>query len=181
MNATDRAWTDLVGRCCWGVSWERQLGLSMSFGEPALAVREPYESGSSSARLRRLASYRDVAVRGAWWFWALCGRWRLSLRDEGPVTPAASGRRIAEALALLTGQRLARAAVEPGTGATRLEFDLGGVLEVRGSVCDDGALWSLYRPSGYVLSVRTDGQYSHERGTHDSRWRPMQGRSRPVA
>jgi hypothetical protein len=135
----------------------------MNFGEPHLDIREPIKVRSSSAVVRRAFSYRNVTVSGKWWLWVFCAFWKLSLRDLGPVTGASSFRSIQYALLRLNGQRLSCATVDPTTAATRFEFDLGGVLDVRrferGSKEE---MWTLYKPNGYCLSVRGDGQYCHE-------------------
>jgi hypothetical protein len=56
--------------------------------------------------------------------------------------------------------------VNPRTGATRFDFDLGGRLEVRRMERNsEDDLWMLYEPNGYVLCVRGDGRYSHAFGS----------------
>lgn len=75
----------------------------------------------------------------------------------------------------LDGQKLTHVDLDPRTGKTRFEFDLGGVLEARRfDRAFDIELWLLYKPNGYVLSVRGDGQYNHEPGTsHNENWKPI--------
>jgi|GEM_PF-489198 len=168
-----RTFDALLGEACWGVEWESHLGLKLSFGTPRLSFIEPRDSNARTERVRRLATYRIATVRGRWWLWALCARWRVTLRDAPPVTASSSQRRRRESLQLLDGQRLIEASVEPRNGATALRFDLGGLLEFRGSFCDDGDMWTLYKPGGYFLSVRSDGCFSHHRGSEADRWRPL--------
>lgn len=168
-----RTFDSLLGEACWGVEWEPHLGLKLSFGTPRLRFIEPRESNARSARVRRLATYRIATVRGRWWLWALCARWRVTLRDAPPVSASSSHRRMRESLHLLDGQRLIEASVEPRNGATSLRFDLGGLLEFRGSFCDDGDMWTLYKPGGYFLSIRSDGRFSHHRRSEADRWRPL--------
>ena len=69
--------------------------------------------------------------------------------------------------------------VNPSTGATRFEFDLGGVLEVRRMERSDTDIWSLFKPSGYVLSVKGDLTYAHCPGTYTDE--QVRARSRPLA
>ena len=85
-------------------------------------------------------------------------------------------------MAHLGGQELVSVVVEPKTGATRFAFDLGCVLNCRRFERDtDAELWMLYKPSGYVLSVHGNGNFSHQRGTEvESRLRPIEDGVRPV-
>ena len=155
----------LHGQLCWGAEWEHQLGFSLSFGTPVLRVREPYSAEYPSSRLRRNASYRRVRVRGEWWLWALCGGWTLSLRDAAPASAASEPDDIEEALGLLSGQRLAGSEVDPNTARTRLLFDLGAVVDLADSVCDEGEIWTLYKPDGQVVTFHTNGSFSVEENT----------------
>ena len=78
-------------------------------------------------------------------------------------------------MAKLNGQILIRAQVNPQTGATRFEFDLGGLLEVRRFERDsEDDLWILYKPNGYVLAVKGGGQHSHQLGKRlEEKLRPI--------
>jgi hypothetical protein len=64
--------------------------------------------------------------------------------------------------------------VNSTNGRTTFEFDLGATLKVREldgyRVAD---LWSLYKPDGRVLSVRSDGTFSLERGDTTATYRPI--------
>jgi len=175
MHVIDQTFNELIGLPCWQVEWERQLGLKLSFGEPSLYIREPREVQADSSRVRRAFAYRKVTVKGQWWLWALCSDWSLSLSDmPSPVGPTTSTRQKREALGFLNGQKLLRATVDPSTSATDMTFDLGAVLRLFDSVCDEGDMYSLYKPDGNVLSIRTNGTFSHEQADHDHQWRSMQ-------
>jgi hypothetical protein len=169
MAIIDETFDRLHGMPCWKVEWEPALGLKLSFGAPQLRVREPHASDSSSDLVRRLASYRTVSLRGEWWLWVWVGRWHVELRDAPPVTASSSRRRIGQSLAFLDGQRLVDVAIRSTDGATTLRFDLGGAVRIQGSFSEDGEMWSLYKPGGYVLSVRSNGQFSHGRVTQTQR------------
>ena len=161
----DKSFAPLLGEPCWGVHYDRQLNLSMNFGEPSLEIREPYETDSKSGLARRVASRRVVTVRGRWWLWVHCCHWRLTLRDVNQATGSSSLRRIERVIKQLEGQKLTSVAVQPETGASRFEFDLGCVLHCRRLSRDsDADLWLLYKPNGYVLSVAGDGTIGHQRG-----------------
>lgn len=134
-------------------------------------VHEPRpETRARSSRVKRRLSYRRVVPRGRWQLAILCGRWRLTLRDQAPVTADSDDEEMREALSCLDGQKLTRVRIERARGATRLEFDLGAVLEIAGSDCDDGDMLTLYRPRDYVVSVRADGRFSHYPGSRGPPW-----------
>jgi hypothetical protein len=165
---------------CWNVSWDPQTNLWIEFGAPSLYIREPRASNTRSDRVQRLMRYRLVVPRGAWRLAVWLARWRLALRDDAPVSGAlGSNSRRADALRCLDGQRFVAATVDRLTGFTRLEFDLGAVLELRRfSANEHEEMWSLYRPNDFVLTVRNDGRYKHERATSkgEGRWREHRSR-----
>jgi hypothetical protein len=160
----------VYGQPCWGLSYERQLNLSMNFGEPSLRVREPFHSNSKSESVRRHFSRRTVRVRGQWWLWIYLCRWRLSSGGLNLATGSSSLHRIQRALAELEGQKLVEVAVAPSTGATRFAFDLGCTLDCRRFGRDThDELWTLYKPNGYVLAGHGDGTFRHERASARAR------------
>jgi hypothetical protein len=128
-----------------------------------------------------MASRRRVTVRGEWWLWIYCCYWRLTSGDLELATGSSSMLRIERATAQLEGQELVSVAVEPETGATRFTFDLGCVLHCRRFERDsDAELWMLYKPSGYVLSVHSNGTFSHQRATVvEKRLQPIEDGVRP--
>ena len=111
------------------------------------------------------------------WLWITNAFWKLSLRDGPSVTGTMSSQRIARALVYLDGQKLKSVLVRPSTGATRLAFDLGAVLEVRRFQKDHhDDLWILYKPNGYSLAVNGQGSVNHSRGStavSEVRWQSL--------
>lgn len=168
-----KAFDPLIGKPCWNVHFDGNTGLWLQFGDPSLHVREPRESSGPSERIREHFSYRLVTVRGEWTLVVNCGRWTLDLRERRAATNRSPYKRITTSIARLEGQRLASVAIAPDTARTVLSFDLGAVLEIRGSECDDGDLWTLYRPLGLGLSVRASGEYSAGRTSRDDVWRRL--------
>jgi len=143
----------------------------MNFGKPSLEVREPFKTDSKSEFVQRVAAARRVTVHGEWWLWIYCCYWRLTLDGVGMATGSSSFRRIERATKHLDGQKLVSVDVDPETGATRFDFDLGCALHCRRYDRDsDRELWILYKPRGYVLSVRGNGCVSHQRSTELNRW-----------
>lgn len=160
---------------CWGVEDDPQLNLSMSFGRPKLIIDEPSCYEGKGDRLREMLSYRKATVRGSWWLWVYHAYWRISLGGFSAATTSSSLRKKKRAFALLSGQKVVAATVRPQTGATAIEFDLCGRLEIRRfEKASTKELWLLYEPSGYVLAVRGSGEYSYQPGDaepKDQKWR----------
>ena len=155
----------LRGQLCWGVTWDSQLNMSMSFGDPHLRViREPHATKSKSPRLRELARYRTVKVSGRWWLWVFCAHWTLRVSDQMTVKDSSSRRKKIMAMARLEGQKLLGLRVNAGTGETEFAFDLGAKLTAKRYDSDVSDIWTLYQPNGFVLGVRGNGTYTYERG-----------------
>jgi hypothetical protein len=115
----------LIGKLCWGVQWERQLNLSLSFGNPKLRIREPYISKSRSRRIRERASRRHVTVKGEWWLWIFCAYWRIVIPNVVTARGSSSLRAKNQAMACLNGQKLMDIRVNARDGSTEFRFDLG--------------------------------------------------------
>jgi hypothetical protein len=155
-----------MDRPCWGLHFDKQLNLSFNFGKPSLRVREPLKTRSKSPRVQLLASTRNVTVKGKWWLWLYCCRWRLSRHGELLATDSSSSGRIDSALRILGGQKLSGVKVKHESGATHFAFDLGCELDCRRYATTPHAeLWCLHFPTGKVLAVHGDGSYSYESGS----------------
>lgn len=181
LRVIDRSFQPLYGHPCWGLRYDRNLNLSMNFGNPSLYVREPFQTDSKSEAVQRMAACRHITIRGKWWLWIYCCYWRLTSDGLSLATGSSSIRRINRATAQLEGQKLVSAKVEPKTGATLFAFDLKCVLHCRRFERDsDAVLWMLYKPNGYVLSVHGSGAFSHQRGTEvEKRLQPIEDCLRP--
>lgn len=154
----------LYGHPCWGLEWSRQMNFSINFGKPSLKVREPYVTRSQFQVVQDLSSRRLVTVRGEWWLWLWCCHWQLSMNTDILATGSSSIRRIEKGMSQLSGQKLVSLSVNERTGFTRFDFDLGCHLHCRRFERDSkDELWTLYRPSGYVLSVHGNGTFCHQR------------------
>jgi hypothetical protein len=174
----DKYFRKLAAIPCWGVQWERNLNVSMSFGVPRLKIREPRRSSAKSEAVRRVFAHRNVTLKGDWWLWIFCARWTLSIRGLRPVRSTGSERRIRQALRLLDGQRLVDVRIDPRNSRTRFTFDLGGVLDVRKlDESEDSDIWKLYMPRRRVLSVRGDGTFSMHAGNTQGTYLPLRSRS----
>jgi hypothetical protein len=162
-NIISRTFQPLFGQPCWGLRHERMFNLSLNFGKPSLYIREPSNIKSKSEAVRQLHMRRLITVRGQWWLWIYCSYWRLSTKGKKFATGSSSQRKIEKVIKQLEGENLMSVEIESTTGATRFNFDLGGILECRRFERDtDDELWMLYKPNGYVLSVHGDGTFSHQ-------------------
>jgi hypothetical protein len=160
MNYVELNLQDLCGIICWNARWDDDLNLRIDFGQPSLSIREPKEIITEHEKISQSSKYRHVTLRGEWFFWVLSGYWKLSLKDSNEVTNASSYQNKKMALIHLSGQKLFHSTVNPYTSATQLDFDLGARLTIRRmSKNSDKDIWYLYKPNGYVLSVRADGKY----------------------
>jgi hypothetical protein len=166
----------LLGRPCWSVEYESQLNLKLSFGRPSIHVlREPGQQIGKPGR-GRWSGRRIVTVRAEYWLWVYLARWKVTLADGRSATMAGGGRARDVVLNTLKGEKVTEVRVQPSTGATRIAFDLGGVLEIhRLTRRTPEDLWLLYKPRGLVLTVRGDGTYAHGPGSKaKERWRPVE-------
>lgn len=161
-----KAFKQLEGHPCWGLNHDPQVNLSLNFGKPSLDIREPFQTNFKSEFARRVAAGRRVTVRGEWWLWLLGCHWSLCSQNQRLATGTSSAKSIDRAIRDLDGQKLISVEVHSRTAATRFLFDLGGVLKCRRFDQDSAIdLWSLYKPTGYVLSVYGNGTFTHQRGT----------------
>ena len=172
MKSIEQIFQDLTDLPCWNVKWDIDLGLSMNFGQPVLKIYEPVPNS------RRFAHYRQVNIEGEWLLWIMSGLWELSGYDFDPVRYASTPyKRKLRALLALDGQKIVKTAIDPVTGATQWEFDLGAKLSVRRrKKSERNDIWSLNCPHGYTATVRADGKYYYGRLGEDldeSAWKPI--------
>jgi hypothetical protein len=162
---------------CWGLHYDRQLNLTMSFGRPSLRIREPFVTQSKSLAAQGISSRRLVTVRGQWWLWLFCCYWQLQQKGEVLATGSASFRRIELALKELDGQKLTSLSVDRSTGRSHFVFDLGCELVCRRFEPDSNSdVWTLYGPKD-VVSVTGQGAVRCERESETERRRGQSGPS----
>jgi hypothetical protein len=153
---------DIMGKPAWQVKKGYGSFVTLEFGEPRLEFREPYASRAKSERVRQLAARRLVTVRGDWHLWIYCCEWEISQAGQRLAHSESKDARIERAAGALDGQILTAVTVDPETAATRLEFDLGGVLETRRWTPRRKRYeqWILHAPEDRYLSQRDDARYS---------------------
>ena len=144
--------------------------LSMHFGKPSLEViHEPVANirvfrkvkDVPEEEVRRRANRRQVSVEGHWTLWIYDAHWRIVRSGDCLATGNSALWKINQAILDLQGQRINRMSVNSDSGATRCEFDLDTILEVRRRQrYSRGELWLLFgRLDGYQRSIRADGTF----------------------
>jgi hypothetical protein len=124
-----------------------------------------------------------VTVSGDWHLWVYCCDWLVSV--GGKRIGGSSLRQIGWAVHILNGQALIRVDADLRRSRWLFDFDLGARLETRPwdrsspHYDETHEQWMLFEPSGYVLSVRADGCYSHHPGDtlpDEEVWIPLEDR-----
>lgn len=169
----------LYGQPCWNARSGYGGFMTMEFGKPSLTIREPRAPRpDASPAAAKHAARRIVTVQGQWHLWIHSCAWRVVTNEKRIGHSNLKGyskRPIDRAAQELDGQKLLRVSVHPKSSKTIFEFDLGSRLETR-PYNQDGDQWLLYEPSGYVLALRGDRQYSHQPGNtppDETVWKPL--------
>ena len=174
MKTITKAFRKLYGKPCWGTGWHPSPKLN--FGKPHLEIREPRSlPPRSSISSRKLLSRRKVTVQGEWRLLIWYCHWKIFSKSKLLATDSSSDKKIEVAVHSLCGERLTKVHIDSNGRSTMFVFDLGGVVETRGIGKSDQ--WLLYEPSGYVLVLRGDGLYHHQRGnvSRDKlKWRALE-------
>lgn len=164
----------LLGSISWGVAYGL-ANLSMQFGAPSLrVVHEPAPEirvarkgkgrSVSIKNIRRCANRRQVSVSGRWDLWIRYAHWRIVRSGVCLASGKSSMKKMRPAILDLQGQRLLGLNINPENGATRFEFDLDTILEVRREHRTSmNELWFLHGPDGYERSVGGNGTFRRGR------------------
>ena len=181
MSIIDSVFQPLIGKMCWDVRSGIGSFLTFQFGEPHVKVTgKPFVSKSKKPRVVRYFARRRVSVYGDWYLWIYLCDWRF-FRNDTFIGDSDSNKRELKQIALdLEGQALVSVKVM-GAGITVFEFDLGGRLETRPFLEENGESepeeqWLLYQPSGMVFTFRSDGKYNHQMGNEPpiDKWLPFE-------
>lgn len=125
----------LYGQPCWGAKSGTAAFVTLEFGNPSLAIREPRApKASDSPAVAKHMGRRHVIVRGERRLWIQSCAWKVMTGGKriGHSNPTGTSRRpIDRAAEELNGQKLMQVTVNPRTSATVFEFDLGSRLETR--------------------------------------------------
>jgi hypothetical protein len=172
-----RVFKKLYGRLCWGVTNWYGSGIHLEFGNPHLDIREPRPAGPKvSCRVREALARRLVVIHGDWHLCInVCG-WEIFQKGKriGTSRSRSDFQRI---VASLNGQKLIRFSFRSRANDCLFESDLGGLLVTHRLGADlDYDQWSLFEPTGYVLTLRGDNKYSYRRSDQPSDagpWKPV--------
>lgn len=162
MDATE-AFAPLIGMPAWQVRRGHANNLTLEFGEPHLRRREAIPDARVPALQRR-----QVWIEGDWHFWVHCCHWTIYENGIAIAHEEADDNKIDGATKRLDSQALIAVEGLDESGAIRLRFEHGLVLELRpyasyADFGDEGAeLWMLFRPDGQVVSCMSDGTVTTE-------------------
>jgi hypothetical protein len=157
-----RTFAPLIGLPAWCVRKGYGNCLTLEFGGPHLAIREPIvASPGASERVRAALRRRTVIPHGDWHLWIWCCHWRVLSNGTELAGSEASDEQIASAIIELDGQLLAGVEADPTKGTSAFSFDQGGAIQTW-PYPDGGGdeQWMLYMKSSEVFSYRGDGRYS---------------------
>lgn len=129
MNQIREFFIPFIGQMVWQVRRGHGSFLTMEFGMPHLAVREPMTARlDSSEKAKRNLQRRHATVTGDWHFWIQYGDWRISTSHGVLTSQHPPGSEFDECLLDLDGQKLS--SVEPGNAeaSCAFSFDLGGIF-----------------------------------------------------
>ena len=169
MSDIDNVFKSIIGKPTWNVNKGVGTTLTFEFGDPHLKIREPKTvKPNTSKKVKQHFARRVITVRGAWHLWIEWCEWK-AFNSEVLIGDYSSSTRILRKVASeFDGQILTNVIVQKPCFTT-FEFDLGGKLETKPGVvdeelCEMNHQWSLFEPSGMVLTLRADGYYCHKPG-----------------
>jgi len=175
----ERVFGKLYGKPCWGVTNWYGSGIHIEFGTPHLDIREPRTAGPMvSRRVREGLAKRLVLVHGDWHLCInVCG-WEISQKGKRFGT-SRSRSDLQRIVASLNGQKLIRFSFRSRGNDCIFQFDLGGLL-VTHRLDPDYEQWSLFEPTGHVLTLRGDNKYAYTRSDQPcdaGPWKPIYPRA----
>jgi len=175
MDQIKKFFVTFIGQLAWQVRRGHGSFLTMEFGMPHLAVREPIAaSWDSLEKVKRNLQRRRVTVTGDWHFWVQYGDWKISTSSGVLTSGHLQSSEADECLRDLEGQKLT--SVEPGNrrGAWLFKFDLGGILEIWPSTQLPEDQWSFHGWDGEIVTCRSDGTLVSERADLEQRvYKPL--------
>lgn len=162
MNIFEKSFSQLQGQFCWGIRWGSYINLRLSFGNPHLKVKEIHKNDKKYGKNKL---ERFILINGDWELTIDSAYWRMSMKGAPLASSSSTQVKKNRAIAEIRGQKFS--VVEMGlNGRTKFKFDLGGELEVwRVARESRERLWSLYKPNGYVLTVRGNGEIEHSKSS----------------
>ena len=105
MDIIQENFSEIIGKPCWGLTYDTQTNLWMEFGNPSLKVNEPRLSESWLLNGEKFKT-RDIYLDGDWRLWIYLSYWKLSLDGKKLITSSSSLSRIKSGMAMIEGQIL---------------------------------------------------------------------------
>lgn len=166
LNDLEDIFRPVVGRLAWSVRKGHGSSLTVEFGSPHIAVREPIAaSPGASEKVRRNLAKRRVTLVGEWHFWIQYAQWRIQTANFAATSEMEEIALIDDALDELDGQKLLSVTLGSTPQAHTLNFDLGGSLHIWPSFENYDDQWSLYDANGSIVIFKRDGTFvTSERG-----------------
>ena len=171
----ERVFKRLYGKPCWGVTNWYGSGIHFEFGKPHLDIREPRTVDPKvSRRVREQLAKRLVVIHGDWHLCIDVCDWEIFQKGKR-VGTSRSRPDLQRIVNSLDGQKLVRFSIRSRGDDCVFEFDLGGVLYTHAAGTDYDQ-WTLFEPSGFCLTLRSDKTHSYHRSNEpiDPRaWKPV--------
>jgi hypothetical protein len=157
-----------IGQLVWQVRRTHGSFLTLEFGVPHLAVREPIvPRPSTSGKIKRHLQRRHITVTGDWHFWVQYGDWKISTAGGVLTSDHPWGSEFDECLRDLDGQRLVCVGQGAMAGSCAFNFDLGAILQIWPSSEVPEDQWSLYSWNGDIVTCGHDGALAFEKADVD--------------
>jgi hypothetical protein len=175
MRKIEDFFVPFIDQVVWQVRRGHGSFLTMEFGAPHLAVREPIvPSAGTSGKVRRNLLRRHVDITGDWHFWVQYSNWTVSTSNGVLTSCDARGSPSDECLADLDGQRLVSVEAHAQARSSMFKFDLGASLEMSPSAEIPDDQWSVYSWDGDIVSCRADGTLVFDKADLEQRkYRPL--------
>jgi hypothetical protein len=166
MPTVHEVFQPLIGKLAWQVRRGYGSFLTMEFGDPHLEIRQPRALDASAPhRVRENFARRRVTVVGQWHFWIQYCDWVIKTPNHAISSEKTDNPDLVDAcLEELDGQALT-AVEEDAVARCRLQFDLGGVIDISPSTEDSGStdesdkdLWAVHCHGGPIFLCRANGQ-----------------------
>ena len=168
----------IIGQLVWSVKRGHGSFLTMEFGNPNLAVREPIVSSAKNMPIVVESLGRHVSIKGTWHLWVQEAAWSVAT-GEKKSSFNQDKMLIDEVLKNLDGQKVTSIDFEENKARLIIKFDLGGILNILPlpeQLEPDIIVWSLHKWNGNTTSISQNGDVTIENHTSE----PSTSSERPL-
>jgi hypothetical protein len=127
MNTVERLFAPIIGQIVWSTKRGHGSFLTLEFGNPHLAVREPIKTKLLLGRPKAALERRHVICSGQWGLWITYSNWKVSAEGttcEHQDEPD----RVDKVLQAIDGQRLLAVKFAIQTKTLTIQFDRAGSI-----------------------------------------------------